>query len=46
MDLRRSDTDILLSGTLVFEWFSELDEQAAIAANFVVSSLVLIPSRS
>ncbi len=32
-----------LSGTLVFKWFSEFDEQAAIAANFVVSSLVLIP---
>jgi len=32
-----------LSGTLVFKWFSEFDETAAIAANFVVSSLVLIP---
>jgi len=32
-----------LSGTLVFKWFSEFDEQAAIAANFVVSSFVLIP---
>jgi drug/metabolite transporter (DMT)-like permease len=32
-----------LSGTLVFKWFSEFDEQAAIAANFVVSSLVLVP---
>ena len=28
---------------MVFKWFSEFDEQAAIAANFVVSSLVLIP---
>ena len=32
-----------LGGTLVFRWFSEFDEAAAIAANFVVSSLVLIP---
>ena len=32
-----------LSGTLVFKWFSEFEEQAIIAANFVVSSLVLIP---
>jgi drug/metabolite transporter (DMT)-like permease len=32
-----------LSGTLVYEWFSDFDESAAIAANFVVSSLVLIP---
>jgi drug/metabolite transporter (DMT)-like permease len=32
-----------LSGTLVFKWFSEFDEQAAIAANFVISSLILIP---
>ena len=32
-----------LSGTLVFKWFSDVDEPAAIAANFVVSSLVLIP---
>ena len=32
-----------LSGTLVYRWFSEFDEPAAIAANFVVSSLVLIP---
>jgi drug/metabolite transporter (DMT)-like permease len=32
-----------LSGALVFKWFSEFDEQAAIAANFIVSSLVLIP---
>jgi drug/metabolite transporter (DMT)-like permease len=32
-----------LNGTLVYEWFSDFDESAAIAANFVVSSLVLIP---
>jgi drug/metabolite transporter (DMT)-like permease len=32
-----------LSGTLVYHWFSDFDEAAAIAANFVVSSLVLIP---
>jgi drug/metabolite transporter (DMT)-like permease len=32
-----------LSGTLVYRWFAEFDESAAIAANFVVSSLVLIP---
>jgi drug/metabolite transporter (DMT)-like permease len=32
-----------LSGTLVYRWFSEFDEPAAIAANFVVSSLILIP---
>jgi drug/metabolite transporter (DMT)-like permease len=32
-----------LSGTLVFKWFSKFDESAAIAANFTVSSLVLIP---
>jgi drug/metabolite transporter (DMT)-like permease len=32
-----------LSGTLVYQWFSDFDEPAAIAANFVVSSLVLIP---
>jgi drug/metabolite transporter (DMT)-like permease len=33
-----------LSGTLVGKWFSEFDESAAIAANFVVSSLILIPT--
>jgi drug/metabolite transporter (DMT)-like permease len=33
-----------LSGTLVGKWFSEFDESAAIAANFVVSSFILIPS--
>jgi drug/metabolite transporter (DMT)-like permease len=32
-----------LGGTLVYQWFSDFDEPAAIAANFVVSSLVLIP---
>jgi drug/metabolite transporter (DMT)-like permease len=32
-----------LSGTLVYRWFSDFDETAAIAANFVVSSVVLIP---
>jgi drug/metabolite transporter (DMT)-like permease len=33
-----------LSGSLVGKWFSDFDESAAIAANFVVSSFVLIPS--
>jgi drug/metabolite transporter (DMT)-like permease len=33
-----------LSGTLVGKWFSAYDESAAIAANFVVSSLILIPA--
>jgi drug/metabolite transporter (DMT)-like permease len=33
-----------LSGTLVYRWFSNFDEAAAIAANFVVSSFVLIPA--
>jgi drug/metabolite transporter (DMT)-like permease len=32
-----------LSGTLVYQWFSDFDETAAIAANFLVSSVVLIP---
>jgi drug/metabolite transporter (DMT)-like permease len=32
-----------LNGTLVFKWFSDFDESAAIAANFAVSSLILIP---
>lgn len=32
-----------LSGTLVFEWFSDFDEAGAIGANFVVSALVLLP---
>ena len=34
---------LALSGTLVYRWFSDFDETAAIAANFAVSSLVLIP---
>jgi drug/metabolite transporter (DMT)-like permease len=33
-----------LSGTLVYRWFSNFDEAAAIAANFLVSSFVLIPA--
>lgn len=33
-----------LSGTLVGRWFSEFDESAAIAANLVVSSFILIPT--
>lgn len=33
-----------LSGTLVYKWFSAFDELAAIAANFVVSALILIPA--
>jgi len=33
-----------LSGTLVGHWFSQFDEAATIAANFVVSALILIPS--
>lgn len=32
-----------LSGTLIGKWFSKYDESAAIAANFVASSLVLVP---
>jgi drug/metabolite transporter (DMT)-like permease len=32
-----------LSGTLVYVWFGQFDEGAAIAANFVVSAVVLIP---
>ncbi|RBP04152.1 hypothetical protein DFR50_14025 [Roseiarcus fermentans] len=32
-----------LSGTLVYEWFSDYDEAGAIGANFVVSALVLLP---
>ena len=32
-----------LSGTLVYIWFGDYDEGAAIAANFVVSGVVLIP---
>jgi drug/metabolite transporter (DMT)-like permease len=33
-----------LSGTLVGQWFSEFDEAATIAANFVVSAFILIPA--
>ena len=33
-----------LSGSLVGKWFSDFDESAAIAANFIVSSFILIPS--
>jgi len=33
-----------LSGTLVFEWFSDFEEASVIAANFVVSSAILIPA--
>lgn len=32
-----------LSGALVGRWFGDFDESAAIAANFVVSAIVLIP---
>lgn len=32
-----------LSGTLVCKWFAKYDESAAIAANFLVSALILIP---
>jgi drug/metabolite transporter (DMT)-like permease len=33
-----------LGGTLIGKWFAKYDESAAIAANFVVSTAVLIPS--
>jgi len=33
-----------LDGTLLNEWFSKYEESAAVAANFVVSTLVLIPA--
>jgi drug/metabolite transporter (DMT)-like permease len=33
-----------LGGTLVCKWFAKYDESAAIAANFFVSALVLIPT--
>jgi drug/metabolite transporter (DMT)-like permease len=33
-----------LSGTLVYHWFSDFDERAAIGANFVVSATVLLPA--
>jgi drug/metabolite transporter (DMT)-like permease len=32
-----------LSGTLVGHWFSDYDEVSAVAANFVVSAMILIP---
>ena len=35
-----------LSGTLVWKWFSEYDESAAISANFMFSSVILISSIS
>ena len=35
-----------LSGTLVYVWFSDYDENAAVGANFLVSALVLIPAAS
>jgi hypothetical protein len=33
----------VLGGTLVCKWFAKYDESAAIAANFAVSALLLIP---
>jgi hypothetical protein len=33
-----------LGGTLVCKWFTKYDESAAIATNFLVSALVLIPA--
>jgi hypothetical protein len=33
-----------LSGTLLFKWFRGVDEAGAVAANFVVSAIVLIPA--
>ena len=33
-----------LSGSLVGKWFSDFDKSATIAANFVVSSFILLPS--
>ena len=33
-----------LGGTLVCKWFAKYDESAAIAANFLVSALLLIPA--
>ena len=33
-----------LGGTLVGKWFARYDESAAIAANFLVSTLVLVPA--
>ena len=33
-----------LSGTLVYVWFRDYDESAAVGANFLVSAVVLIPA--
>jgi drug/metabolite transporter (DMT)-like permease len=33
-----------LSGTLIFKWFPDTDESAVIAANFLVSTVILIPT--
>jgi drug/metabolite transporter (DMT)-like permease len=33
-----------LGGTLIGKWFSKYDESAAIAANFLISTVVLIPT--
>jgi hypothetical protein len=33
-----------LGGTLICKWFAKYDESAAIAANFAVSALILIPT--
>jgi drug/metabolite transporter (DMT)-like permease len=33
-----------LGGTLIGKWFAQYDESASIAANFLASSLILIPS--
>jgi len=33
-----------LSGTLVYVWFGDYDESAAVGANFLVSAVVLIPA--
>jgi drug/metabolite transporter (DMT)-like permease len=33
-----------LSGTLVYVWFSDYDESAAVGANFLVSAVTLIPA--
>jgi drug/metabolite transporter (DMT)-like permease len=33
-----------LSGTLIFKWFPDTDESAIIAANFLVSTVILIPT--
>ena len=33
-----------LGGTLICKWFAKFDESAAIAANFFVSALILIPA--